>query len=483
MASTSDKATEEPKSVQRDLSADSPVTTDHQITLSGKPFKYKVTTGFMPLKTEFGDHEANVFYMAYTAQTRRKNRPLMFSFNGGPGSASVWLHLGALGPKRVKLMPDGSMPKPPHQLVDNVSTWLTETDLVFIDPVGTGYSRAIDKETGKKFWGIKGDIESVAEFIRLYITQNERWSSPLFLVGESYGTTRASGLSGYLIDRGISFNGVVLVSSILTFITARFVKGNDLPFILFLPTYAAVAHFHRKAGQGKRLDTFLRECEQFAVGQYAQFLSKGDRASQKERSEIISQLSHYTGLHHTFIDNSDLRINIHNFCKELLRGERRTIGRMDGRFKGIDGKVISEVVEHDPSISAIRPAYTSMLNDYVRKQLRFKTDLNYNILGEGIEEPWDWGSAGEGHPDTSEALRKAMSQNPFMKIFVASGYYDLATPYFATEYTLAHMGLDKTLRSNVSTSYYEAGHMMYIDEKCLSKLKRDIAVFIADALS
>lgn len=480
MSEKEEGATAEEAKKKRNLTEEEPVVTKHKIKIGPQEIKYNVTTGMIPLKTEFGEHEANVFFMAYTKEGAKRDRPLMFSFNGGPGSASLWLHLGALGPKRVRLMPDGMMPAPPYSLIDNPHTWLTDTDIVFLDPVGTGYSRAADKETGKKFWGVKGDIESIGEVIRLFITRYGRWHSPLFLVGESYGTTRAAGLAGHLIDKGIAFNGIVLVSSILNFLTARFIKGNDLPYILFLPSYCATAHFHSKV-KGK-LPELLKECEEYAAGEYSSMLAKGDSLSSAERTRVIERVAHFTGLSKEYIDNCNLRVNIHQFCKELLRSEKRTVGRLDSRFKGMDALATGEIPEHDPSMTAIRPPYTSMMNDYVRKLLGYKTDLNYNVLGEGIEEPWDWGNARDGYPDTSESLRAAFARNPHMRVFVASGYYDLATPYFATEYTLSHMGLDPTLRNRVRTEYYEAGHMMYVHTKCLADLKKHAASFIKNSV-
>jgi carboxypeptidase C (cathepsin A) len=463
-----------------------PIVTQHQVEAAGKPLKYEVTTGMMPLTSPTGEVEAGIFYMAYAKKgvRDRSKRPLMFSFNGGPGSSSVWLHLGAIGPKRVAMLEDGSQPPPPYKLVDNPHTWLQDTDLVFIDPVGTGYSRPATKELGEKFWGLKGDIESVGDFIRMYLTRFERWTSPLFLVGESYGTTRAAGLSGHLIEKGIAFNGIILVSSVLNFVASRFAKGNDLPYVLFLPTYTATAWFHRKLAKElqKDLKAALREVEEWAAGEYAQQLSRGDKLSARERQEVVRKLARYTGLEPRYIENSDLRVEIHHFCKELLRDEKRTVGRLDSRFKGIDASGVSETPDFDPSLAAIRPPYTAMFNDYVRAQLGYKTDAPYHILGGGIDKPWDWGSAAEGPADTSDALRAAFTKNPYMHLFIASGYFDLATPYFATKFTLSHMGLDASFRGNVMTGEYEAGHMMYIHERSLRKLKADIAAFIKKAV-
>jgi len=477
-----DKAAEKPAEKE-----EAPVVTKHELRLAGRVLRYSVTTGFMPLKNDTGDVEARVFFMAYTLERSSgpEARPLMFSFNGGPGSSSVWLHLGALGPKRVKMRADGQMPSPPYKLVDNEQTWLDDTDLVFIDPVGTGYSRPAKPELGRKYWGLQGDLESVGEFIRLYLSRYERWTSPLFLVGESYGTTRAAGLSGYLVERGVAFNGILLVSSILNFQTARFTSGNDLPYPLFLPTYAATAWYHKKLPadlQAKPLADFLREVEAFAALDYPNALQKGDRMSAPERQEVVKRLARYTGLSETYVEESDLRIEIQRFCKELLRREGRTVGRLDSRFRGSDSSGVAERPEFDPSMAAIRPPYTATFNDYVRRTLGYKTDTVYHILGGGIGSPWDFGTP-NGFADTSQALGDAFAKNPDMRLFVASGFYDLATPYFATQYTLSHMGLTAEQRARISTGQYEAGHMMYIHEGELARLKQDVAKFLASALA
>ncbi|HEX7315968.1 MAG TPA: hypothetical protein VF297_18775 [Pyrinomonadaceae bacterium] len=480
------RATPTPTPGERDaaMTDGPPSVTRHEIRVGSRTLRYTVTTGVMPLKSATGETEARIFYMAYTLDgvSNPAQRPLMFSFNGGPGSSSVWLHLGALGPRRVQMMPDGAMPPPPFQLVDNEQTWLDFTDLVFIDPVGTGYSRAARPDLASRFFGLQGDIQSVGEFIRLYLVKNSRWTSPLFLVGESYGTTRAAGLSGYLVERGIAFNGVMLVSTIMNFQTTRFARGNDLPYVLFLPTYSAIAWYHKRLPsdvQSMDLRRFLDEVERWAATDYTVALAKGDRLTPAERQEVIDRLNRYTGLSKTFIDNSDLRIEIQRFDKELLRDQRRTVGRLDGRFKGIDESAASERPDFDPSMAAIRPPYTATFNQYVRSELNFRSDLEYYILGGGIGR-WDWG-VDNGYADTAEALRSAFAKNPYMKLFVASGYYDLATPYFAADYTLRHMALDPSLRGNVTSTFYEAGHMMYIDQTSLAQLKRDAAAFVQNA--
>ena len=338
-----------------------PVVTRHEMKVGGKLQKYTVTTGFMPLANEEGKTEARIFFMAYTLDrpAGAPPRPLMFSFNGGPGSASVWLHLGALGPKRVKMLDDGGLPAPPYELVDNDQNWLEFTDLVFIDPVGTGYSRAVKPTDGKKYWGVTGDVQSIGEFIRLYLTRYERWASPLFLVGESYGTTRAAGLSGFLVDKGIALNGVVLVSSILNFQTARFTKANDLPFTLFLPTYAATAWYHKQLPadlQSKPLREFLTRSSASPPPSIRTCLAKGDSLTPAERQQLADRLSRYTGLDPKYLDNTDLRIEIQRFCKELLRDEKRTVGRLDSRFKGMDLLAATDRPDFDPGHGRHPPA-------------------------------------------------------------------------------------------------------------------------------
>ncbi len=472
----------EPKKVPLRLD-EPPIVTEHTIEVDGKPLAYTVTTGTLPLLDAFGEPQASVFYMAYTIPPKdpAKPRPLTFSFNGGPGSCSVWLHLGALGPRRVKLLEDGGMPAPPFELVDNPETWLDHTDLVFIDPVGTGYSRAATEELNEKYWGIQGDIDSIGEFIRLYLTRNERWNAPLFLVGESYGTTRAAGLSGHLIDRGIAFNGILLVSSILQFQTLRFTPSNDLPYVLYLPTYTATAWYHGKLEKAlqKDLRKTLKEAEAWAEEVYAPALLRGDRLSDTERQTIARDLARYTGLSETYTLQANLRIEIMRFCKELLREENQTVGRFDSRYKGIGGDTLKERPDFDPSGSATRPAYTAMINHYMRTELGYQTDEPYHVFGP--IKNWDWGSAANGHPDTSESLRLAFAKNSHMQLFVASGYYDLATPYYATEHTLAHMGLDPVFREQITVEEYEAGHMMYVEVSSLKKLKKDVAAFLKKA--
>ena len=439
----------------------------------------------MLLKKEDGTPTASIFYIAYIKDDvpDETRRPLTFAFNGGPGSSSVWLQLGALGPERVMMDPQGNPLPPPYKLVDNEYSILDVTDLVFIDPVSTGYSRAIPEQDAKNFHGITGDIESVADFIRLYTTRSSRWTSPKFLAGESYGTTRAAALSGHLQERqGMALNGIMLVSTVLNFGTISFDRGNDLPYILFLPTYTATAWYHKKlpkdlmASQRKALD----ESEQFASHEYALVLMKGDTISSEERSQVVQKLARLTGLSPKYIDESNLRVPIFRFTKELLRDERRTVGRYDSRLEGIDLDATGAAPEYDPSYASVYAPFTAAWNQYVRAELKWESDMPYEILT-GRVRPWSWAEYSNRYVNVSESLRTAMTQNSALKVFVANGHYDLATPYFATEYTFDHLGLDPTLRSHVSMDFFEAGHMMYTNKPSLERLKADLAKFITSS--
>jgi len=460
-----------------------PVESQHQVVIGGKTLEYTVHTGLMPLKNdESGDIEANIFFMAYTLNgiDDVSKRPLVFVFNGGPGSSSVWLHLGAVGPMRVKMQDAGWMPAPPYQLETNEHTWLDRADLVFIDPVGTGYSRAIKAEDNEKYWHVEGDIESVGKFIRMYLTRYKRWASPLFLAGESYGTFRSAGLAGHLIDKGIAFNGIMLISTVLNLQNLLFERGNDLPYILYVPTYAATAWYHKKLPedlQSKALPDLLKEVEEWAESVYSVALMKGDRLSAEAQESIAERLARYTGLDKEYIKRSKLRLQIMRFCRELRRDENSTVGRLDSRFKGINDLAVNEFPEFDPSMAAIMPPYTAMFNQYVRSKLNYETDTEYQILSFKVNQNWK-GDNGKFY-DTSEALRSALAKNPFLKVFIGQGYYDLATPHFAAQYTFDHMGIDDEVRDNLQTAYYEAGHMFYLDVEELSKLKDDIVKFIA----
>nr|HMT20508.1 peptidase S10 [Promineifilum sp.] len=433
--------------------------TSHTLQIGERRLSYTATAGRIVLKNEDEKEgekpKAAIFFVAYTldrpeGRTEGEHaaaRPITFSFNGGPGSSSVWLHLGLLGPRRVVLERDGAPLPPPYQLVENEFTLLDKTDLVFIDPVTTGFSRAVPGEKDKQFHGFKPDIESVGDFIRLYVSRYHRWGSPRFLIGESYGTTRAAGLAGYLQERhGMYLNGIMLVSVVLNFMTLSFAPGNDLPFILFLPTYAATAWHHNQLGADLQanLEQTLAEVEAFALGEYATALMQGDALPAERRTAIAARLARYTGLSADYVKSTNLRINIHRFVKELLRDRRRTVGRLDSRFTGIDRDAAGEEHEYDPSYAIIQGAYTGTLNDCVRRELGFESDLPYEILSDRVH-PWSFDQHQNSYVNVGETLRKAMSMNPHLRVFVANGYYDLATPYLATRYTFNHLDLDESL--------------------------------------
>lgn len=481
------KAEKEPEKKEFEPPKEERVQTHHTLTIGGQTIHYTATAGTLVLREEKEEEgepkaKASIFYIAYTKDDAGEigSRPLTFSFNGGPGSSSVWLHLGLLGPRRVLMDDIGNALQPPYRLVDNEFSLLDKTDLVFIDPVSTGFSRAAAGEKSKQFHHFQKDIELVGEFIRLFTSREKRWTSPKYLIGESYGTTRAAGLAGFLQGRhGMNLNGIMLISSILNFQTARFTVGNDLPFILYLPTYAAIAWYHGRLNETLQADLrqTLAEVEAFAEGEYATALMKGAKLPAAEATVIRQKLAWYTGLSESYIEQTNLRVNIHRFTKELMRTERRTVGRLDGRFLGIDRDSAGEHFEYDPSYAQIQGTYTATLNDYVRRDLAYENDLPYEILT-GRVWPWSYETHQNEFVNVAETLRSAISQNPFLRVFVANGYYDLATPYFATEYTFNHLELDPSLQPNISMAYYEAGHMMYVHQPSLAQLKRDLDRFL-----
>ena len=483
-----DQPTQEKEKAQKEIAElkEELVETTHNVRMDGKDVRYKAAAGTMILKDEEGKQKAAIFFISYVRidQKQTENRPITFSFNGGPGSSSVWLHLGLLGPKRVLMKEDGTAYPPPYSLAENEYSLLDVTDLVFIDPVTTGFSRPAPGEDPKQFHGVDEDIMWVGEFIRLFITRNERWASPKFLIGESYGTTRAAGLSGYLQDRhGMFFNGIILVSSILNFQTAYFATGNDLPYVLYLPTYTATAWYHGKLDErfNGNLDGALAEAEEFALGEYANVLMLGDKVPASRYENIVKRLAELTGLSEEYIRETNIRIHIRRFTKELQRDRRLTTGRLDSRFSGCDIDAAGERPEYDPSYINIYGPYSASLNDYVRRELGFESDLPYEILT-GKVQPWNYGKYKGRYVNVAETLRSAMTKNPALKVYIANGYYDLATPYFATEYTVDHLGLEGDLKDNITMGYFEAGHMMYIDLPSLKKLNSELTDFIYDSV-
>lgn len=503
-----------PKAEQRFVRyPDAPARAHGTITVNGQSIHYTATAGVLTLTDNKAKPTANIFYTAYRrtlephADFEKRlaawkeagaegpepinfpdpaERPITFSFNGGPGSSSVWLHLGIFGPRRVDYVDDKGNPgPPPYGVVDNEHSLLDASDFVFIDPVSTGYSRAEDGADEKDFHGVESDIASVAEFVRRFLTSEQRWRSPRFVAGESYGTTRACGLAQRLHDEhGIALNGVILVSAAMQFGTIRFDSGNDLPYVLFLPTYAATAHYHGLLPpdqQARPLPEFLAEVERFALTEYAAALAQGSYLNEAEAQRIVDRLASYTGLSPDFLRRARLRVEIQRYAKEALRTRGLTVGRFDSRFTGMDRDEAGERPDFDPSYAVIRANYTESFNAYIREELGFTSDLPYEILTN--VSPWSYSPAGNNrYLDVAERLRAAMHQQPHLKVLLASGYYDLATPHFAADYVMSHMGLAPDLLSNITTRYYEAGHMMYLHRDSRAKLKADLDAFYAQAV-
>ena len=454
--------------------------TKHKGVFGGEELNYTATAGTYVLKKDEKEPRASIFYVAYTRDGVKDpaTRPVVFCFNGGPGSSSVWLHLGGFGPRRVRMNADGTQPSPPFKLGDNPDSILRVADLVFIDPVSTGYSRAGKKEDAKAFHGFEGDLNSVADFIRLYTTRNERWLSAKFLAGESYGAFRVAGLTEVLLDKyGLYLNGVVLVSGVLRFDT---LWGTDLSHICYLPSLSEVAAFHGKLKPELINDPVARrkQVEAFARGEYATALLMGARLSSAQKTSIARQLSLFTGLDAKLIEQLNLRIPPSRFREELLRDSGEILGRYDGRIKAKDADRAGNSPEFDPSYSTVYGAFSATLKDYLHRDLKFESDLVYEILSRRVQ-PWDYSKSFSGHPvDVTDKLASALSENTDLQILINCGYQDLATPYFAMEYSIDHLQVDPDLLKNFHYTFYEGGHMIYTLEKSNSAWNKDVAEFI-----
>lgn len=462
--------------------------TKHSVTVNGKLINYTATAGAIILKNEKDEPVALYGYTAYTkdGEISSAKRPLVFSYNGGPGSSSMWLHLGIMGPKRVVVNDPYDNPPPPYKLEDNPNTILDLSDVVMIDPVGTGLSHAVGKAKNKDFWGVDADIKSVSWFIKQYVTANDRWNSPKYLLGESYGTMRSAGVANYLQENmGMALNGIVLVSVVLDLRTLTFQQGDDISYPMHLPTYAATAWYHNKlANKPASLDAFLKDVRSFAIGDYASALMKGDLLGDAEKENVAAKLSAYTGLNKEYILKANLRVTEPQFTQELMRAEHITVGRLDSRYIGINQNLLSENSDYDPQSSAISPAYVASFMDYYYGELKVDKSHVYHVnaySAEGFD--WNWKHNKNGGfdpvtPTTATDLAEAMSHNPNLRVLTMNGIYDLATPFYATEYTFDHMGLSKKLKQNVVFKYYEAGHMMYIQLPSAAAFKKDLADFI-----
>lgn len=451
-------------------------------TFNGKKIRYTATAGETFLRDEDGTPTASIFSIAYVQSgvKDKSQRPVTFLYNGGPGSASVWLHMGVFGPQKIVIpsdaVDDGAAP---FNLQANPDTVLDVTDLVFIDPVGTGFSRALGETENKAFWGVTEDAKSIARFIRIWLRENGRWNSPKFIGGESYGTTRSAALVEQLEGRfdDVSINGILLISTILDFSITTYDQGNEMVHMVMLPTMAATAHYHGKAGQGETLDDWVEQARRFAVEEYAPALLLGSRLQGQARQRIRARLAHFTGLSETYIERANLRVHFQRFNRELLRDQGLSLGRLDSRFKGREYDAAGEYPEIDPSFYGIDGSYTAALNHWIREELKFNPDREYTIIG-GVSE-WNWklkaNSWREPYLNVTPYIGKAMRGNRDLRVFNAAGYFDFATPFLGAEYALDRSGVDP---DRVTYTYYPSGHMMYVHHPSLQQLLRDVRQFI-----
>lgn len=457
--------------------------TQGSVVVNGQTIKYTATAGTIILHDEKNQPTASMFYVAYTKDgTEAKTRPLTFVYNGGPGSSSVWLEMGSFGPVRVEVSDAQATPPPPYGIVPNQYSLLDKSDLVFIDMVGSGYSRLVGKGEGKDFWGVDQDVASFGQFIQRYISANNRWNSPKYLLGESYGTTRSANLADWLQENGVALNGVVLQSTILNY--GDTMPGTDLEYITYLPSYAAIAWYHNKLpNKPAELAPFLEQVRAFARGEYADALFQGSKLPQSEYDDVLAKLVQYTGLSAQFLKNANLKVSPTQFRAELLRDEDRTLGRYDARYEGINSDNAQAFPEYDPSDTGIGPAYTAAWNWYVKNRLKYETTETYRMTGYNVIGPWDWKHPLPGRrsfftpplPDVAANLGDAMRKNPHLKVFSANGYYDLATPFFKTEFDLDQLDLPPAIYKNIQFYYYPSGHMLYLHVPTLAKYKADLA--------
>ncbi|MEQ8302679.1 MAG: carboxypeptidase [Cyclobacteriaceae bacterium] len=463
-------------------------TTSHSIKIDGKLINYKAMAGTMLLRNDDDEAIALHGFTAYIKDgvTDPKTRPITFVFNGGPGSSSIWLHMGVIGPKRAVVTDPGFTPAAPYTLEDNNSSILDVSDIVMMDPIGTGLSHAVGKSQNKDFWGVDQDIKMISQFIKQFITEHDRWNSPKFLLGESYGTFRNAGVVNYLQENvGMAMNGVVMVSAVFDLRTLVFAQGDDISYVMNLPTYSATAWYHNKVpNKPASLEAYLKESREFAKGAYTTALMEGDGLQGEARQKIIDRLVYFTGLSKEYLEKADLRVSEPEFTEELLRDERKSVGRLDSRFTGINQDPLSQYSPYDPQSSAISPGYTALFMDYFYNTLKVNKAHTYYTSAyarKGFD--WDWKHAMNGGgfptpPNTGPDMAQAMSRNPHLKILILNGLYDLATPFYGVEYSIDHLGLEKNIKDNIIMKYYEAGHMMYTHRPSLEKFKKETAEFI-----
>jgi carboxypeptidase C (cathepsin A) len=465
--------------------------TDHSMKISGQPVAYKATTGSILIKNEKDEPEALIYYTAYTKSDTKdvSQRPLAFVYNGGPGSSSLWLHMGSFGPKRVVTVNAGVTPPAPYKLEDNPNSLLDKCDLVFIDPVGTGFSKAVGKAQDKDFWGVDSDARSLANFAQSYVNRNNRWNSPKFLLGESYGTFRNAALANVLQNRyGMYLNGLVMISSVWDLGTISFYPGEDLSYVLYLPSYAATAWYHKLlTDRPQDLTAFLEDARTFAKGEYAAALLKGSTLSAADKAAVAKKMAQFTGLGEAYLVKSDLRVKQPQFMQELQRSRGLTTGRLDARFSGPTYNLVGETADYDPQEAAISGAFVAAFNMYMREELKFSPDREYHIFANFGDNRWDWKhQAGEfaffpGSPNVTLDLAGVMLTNTKLQVEMEDGYYDLATPFMEAEYATEHLGLPENLQKNIHHKYYEAGHMMYVRDEDQAKLKANLAAFVESA--
>ena len=482
--SEADQAPQAPTRYERaSLVPDKHSQTPHLIRIDGRDIKYTATAGTLPIRLDDGKVAARMFFVAYTKDGEDlKTRPVSFLYNGGPGSASVWLHMGSFAPRKARMAEEGFQPPPPYQLVENEYSLIDVSDMVFVDAIDTGYSRVMPEIDNSQFHGQDGDIRAFGEFIAEYLKVYNRYPSPKFLIGESYGTIRSGGLSQELQSRhGIELNGIVLVSALMTYQTLSPAPNNDIAYAIQIQTFAATAWYHKKLPadlQAKTVSQVVDDARVFAFGEYMAALTKGNTLTDAEKGALAQRLSRYTGLSPAYILSANLRVDSGRFRKELLRDKRLVVGRLDGRFTALDADAAGERQEFDPSNTALAGPYVAMFQDYVKNVLKWESELHYPTSGN--VRPWKY--VENRYMDMTDALRSTMAKNPFLKVFVVCGYYDMATYVGGAEFNFTHLAYDRPITDRVSFGYYEAGHMMYIRPSAQAKLKQDTAAFIRSTL-